>query len=179
MTRTAKTYGGALFDLAEEEGRSRQILEEMTALDAAFRAEPDYLYLLATPSLSKEERCGILDESFRDRIHPYVLNFLKILTEKGYIRYFSDCCRAYREQYNEDNDILCVRAVAAQPLTTEQLQNLTRKLVSVTGKKIQLECDVDPACMGGIRLDYDGKRVDGTVQNRLASIGKLLKNTML
>ena len=179
MTEVAKVYAQGLYDLAKDENLSERVLEELSVLDVSFTQTPEYLRLLTAPDIPKQERCGILDEGFRERVHPYVLNFLKILTEKGYIRHFSECCRAFREQYNEDNGILCVRAVTAQPLTAEQLQNLTRKLVNVTGKKIQLECDVDPACMGGIRLDYDGKRVDGTVQNRLASIGKLLKNTML
>ena len=179
MTEVAKAYAQGLYDLAKDENLSERVLEEIAVLDMSFVQTPDYLRLLAAPDLSKQERCAILDDSFRGKVHPYVLNFLKILMEKGYIRHFSECCRAYREQYNEDNGILCVRAVTAQVLTAEQLENLTRKLVNVTGKKIQLECDVDPACMGGIRLDYDGKRVDGTVQSRLASIGKLLKNTML
>ena len=179
MTEVAKAYAQGLYDLAKDENLSERVLEELAVLDMSFVQTPDYLRLLAAPDLSKQERCAILDDSFRGKVHPYVLNFLKILMEKGYIRHFSECCRAYREQYNEDNGILCVRAVTAQVLTAEQLENLTRKLVNVTGKKIQLECDVDPACMGGIRLDYDGKRVDGTVQSRLASIGKLLKNTML
>ena len=33
--------------------------------------------------------------------------------------------------------------------------------------------------LGGLRLSYDGKQVDGTVKNRLDAIGKLLKNTVL
>ena len=30
-----------------------------------------------------------------------------------------------------------------------------------------------------LRLNYDGKQVDGTVKTKLDSIGKLLKNTVL
>ena len=33
MTRTAKTYGGALYDLAAEEGRAELILQEMLRAD--------------------------------------------------------------------------------------------------------------------------------------------------
>ena len=50
--------------------------------------------------MPKEERVRILDDSFRGKLHPYVLNFLKILTEKGYMRHFSDCCKAFEESYN-------------------------------------------------------------------------------
>lgn len=179
MTEVAKAYAQGLYSLAKDEGLGKAVLDELNVLDESFAREPDFLRLLAAPDITKQERCGILDSSFRGKIQPYVLNFLKILTEKGYIRHFSQCCRAYREQYNQDNGILCVRVVSAQALTDAQKEKLSRKLQQVTGKTIALECTVDPRCLGGIRLDYDGKRVDGTVQNRLDTIGKLLKNTML
>ena len=53
------------------------------------------------------------------------------------------------------------------------------KKIIATGKTIDLQNRIDPACLGGIRLDYDGKRLDDTVSHRLDSIGALLKNTVL
>ena len=179
MTRVGSVYAQALYDLAKEEGLGKKILEEMKILGEAFDQNPDYLRLLSTPNLSKDERISILDESFRGRVEPYVLNFLKILTEKGYVRRFSDCCDAYRELYNEDNGILPVKAVTAVPMTEAQKAKLTEKLVKITGKTIELNNVIDEKCLGGVRLDYDGKRVDDTVQHRLDAVRSLLKNTML
>ena len=179
MTQIGNTYAAGLYSLAKEEDLSGQILEQLTALDAAFSREPDYLRLLAAPNLSKEERCDILDEGFRGKVHPYVLNFMKLLTQKGYIRHFSDCCHAYREQYHDDHGILPVCAVSAVPLTAEQTAKLQKKLEAITGKAVELTNRVDPAVLGGVRLDYSGRRVDGTVQNRLDAVRQLLKNTVL
>ena len=179
MTQIGKAYAQGLYALALEEDLCRQILEEMNTLDVSFTQEPDFLRLLSASNLHKDERCAILDDSFRGRVHPYVLNFLKILTEKGYVRHFSDCCKAYREQYNIDNGILPVCAVSAVALTAQQKQRLTDKLAGLTGKTIELTNRIDPECLGGVCLDYDGKRVDGTVQQRLQSIRTLLKNTVL
>ena len=58
-------------------------------------------------------------------------------------------------------------------------KKLSAKLSRLTGKTIELVNRVDSACIGGVRLDYDGKRVDGSVANRLESIRNLLKNTVL
>ena len=179
MTQAANTYGQALYDLAKEENLGQAILEELTVLKGVFADAPQYSKLLSTPDIPKQERCAILDEAFRGKVHPYVLNFLKILTEKGYIRQFPDCCDAYRGYYNEDNGILVVKAVSAVALSEEQKQKLTAKLESNTGKRIDLQCSVDAAQLGGLRLNYDGKQVDGTVRNRMDAIGKLLKNTVL
>lgn len=179
MTQAGIVYGQALYDLARSEGLSDIILEELAVLRQSFEAEPDFIRLLSTPSLTKEERCRILDDSFRGKVQPYVLNFLKILTEKGYIRHFSDCCITYRQQYNHDNGILPVQAVVAVPLTTDQQQRLTQKLTALTGKTVDLSVKIDTQVLGGIRLDYDGKRLDDTVSHRLDAIRIALKNTVL
>jgi len=104
---------------------------------------------------------------------------LKILTEKGYTRHFADCCKAYRQNYNLDHGILEVTAVTALALSRDQADRLSQKLAKVTGKTIDLVNRIDPAVLGGVRLDYDGKRLDDTVSHRLESIGTLLKNTVL
>ena len=179
MTDVGSVYGSALYTLARDESLAASVLEELTVLEQSFRQEPGFLRLLSTPALSKDERCRILDDSFRGKVQPYVLNFLKILTEKGYLRHFSDCCKTYRDQYNEENGILPVVAVTAISLSGEQAARLSEKLTRVTGKTIALANRVDPACLGGGRLEFDGKQLDDTVEHRLAAIGSMLKSTVL
>ena len=179
MTQIGSVYGEALYDLAQSESLADEILEQMTVLAESFAQEPDFLRLLSAPNLSKEERCGILDESFAGKVHPYVLNFLKILTEKGYSRHFPDCCRSYREQYNRANGIVEVTAVTAVALTQEQAQKLSKTLSDLIHKRVSLTNRVQPGILGGVRLDYDGKRLDDTVIHRLETVRGLLKNTVL
>lgn len=180
MTEVGSVYGQALYDLALSENLTKDIFEELKVLCHCITVEePTFIKLLSTPTLTKQERCKILDDSFHGKIQPYLLNFMKILTEKGYMRHFSDCYEAYRECYYRDNGILLVNAVTAVPLTADQLQRLTKKLIAITGKQIELRGRVDPDCLGGIRLDYDGKRVDDTVAHRLDAIRSVLKNTVL
>ena len=179
MTQVGSVYGEALYTLALEENLSAAIAEELSALEQAFRAEPDFIRLLGTPNLSVQERCNILDDSFRGKVQPYVLNFLKILTEKGYMRHFFDCCKAFEECYNRDNGILPVTAITAVSLNPAQAEKLTAKLCQITGKQVKLHNRVDPEVLGGVRLDYDGKQLDDTVSHRLDAVRGLLKNTVL
>ena len=179
MTQIGNVYGEALYGLARDEGMAKAILEELSVLKESFLREPAFLQLLSTPNLSKQERCGVVDDCFQGKVHPYVLNFLKILTEKGYIRHFSDCCTSYRQLYNQDNGILPVTAVTAVPLNEAQTGKLTEKLAQITGKSIDLVNRVDASVLGGMRLDYDGKRLDDTVAHRLEAVRSLLKNTVL
>ena len=170
MTETAKMYGGSLYDLAAEEGLETRILGELDEVQQLLKQNPDYLRLLSTPSIPKKERCGLLDEALRGQVHLYVLNFLKILCEKGTLRELSGCARAYRIRYNQAHGILEATAISAVPLTEPQRTELHAKLESLTGKTIDLKTKVDAKVLGGIRLDIEGTELDGTVQNRLASL---------
>ena len=179
MTEIATTYGQAMYDLARDEGLAKDLLEELVALNESLTAESGFIQLLSTPNIPKEERVRILDDSFRGKLHPYVLNFLKVLTEKGYMKHFSGCCQMYKQQYNQDNGIVPVTAYTAVALSDELRAKLCAKLSTVTGKTSELDCRIDPETLGGVRLDFDGKQVDGTVRRRLEDIRGLLKNTVL
>ena len=179
MTDAANQYGTALYELAKDENLADEILSEISVLQQVTAEESRFLTLLNAPNLPKEERCQILDTVLKGKVHPYLLNFLKILTEKGYMKQFPGCCRVFRDHYNLDKGILPVTCVTAAPVSPELQKKLSDKLSSVTGKTIDLILKVDSACLGGVRLDFDGKQVDGTVRRRLEDVKNILKNTVL
>ena len=179
MTEAASVYGEALYALAKDENKSDLILKQLKTLNECFSAEPDFLRLLSAPNVSKIERKEILDTCFKDKTELYLLNFLKILMEKGYIREFSSCVQVFSERYNNDHGIMPVSAVTAVPMSDNQKEKLAAKLSGITGKQIELTNTIDPACIGGVRLDYDGKRVDDTIIHRLDAVSSMLKNTIL
>ena len=179
MSKQAGVYAQALYDLGAEEGLEDRFLEELKMLEKVFRDQPDYLRLLAAPNVSKKERCGLLQESIGGRVHPYVLHFVKLLTEKNRIRQFCDCCKEFEHLYNIAHGILPVQAVTAVVLSDAQQTRLTEKLSAITGKTVRLYNRIDPDCLGGVRLVYDGKLVDGTVAGSLNALRDTLTATAL
>ena len=83
MTTATSLYGQSLYDLAAEEGLSEEILMQMEAVEKIFAENPDYITLLLEPSIPRRERLGLLEEAFKDQLHPYLLNFLMILLENN------------------------------------------------------------------------------------------------
>ena len=179
MSQAGTVYGQGLYTLAKEEALEEQILGELAVLETAFAETPEFSKLLASHNIPRQERTAVLEESFRGKVHPYVLNFLKLLTDKDHIRHFSECCKAYREQYNGEKGILEVQVISAVALNEGQKSRLTDKLTALTGKTISLLCRVDPTVLGGVMLRYEGCQVDGTLQGRLDSLNKNLKNTVI
>ena len=179
MTGAGAVYGQALYDLAKEEGLEQEIYDQLIMLDGVFAGQPEYLRLLNASNLPCEQRLQLVEECFGGKVQPYLNNFLKILTQRGHIRSFPECVTQYREQYNITHNILPVKAITAAALNDAQKKRLEEKLCSITGKTAQVTNRVDPAVMGGVRLEYDGTQVDDTVANRMDSIRKLLNNTVL
>ena len=179
MTTATSLYGQSLYDLAAEEGLSEEILKQMEAVDAIFKENPDYVTLLLEPSIPRRERLGLVEEAFKDQVHPYLLNFLMILLENSLLRSFGSCCRTYRSSYYKDNGIEEAVVTSAVSLTDDQAKTLKAKLEKISGKSIILKQKVDSGVLGGLKVEIGGKLLDGTVMGRLADLRKKVSETVL
>jgi len=179
MTEVAKTYGEALYELAANEGCSQELLEQMETLAAAFKQQPDFIKLLSSPAIHKEERLAVVDKCFKEQLHPYLLNFIKILLERGSVAEFGGCFTAFKDRFDQDHGIEEVRAVTALPLSEALFGQLKQKLEQLTGKTVRLQNVVDPAVLGGVRLEMRGKQLEGTVQHQLEALRRSLTQMTL
>ena len=176
MTKHARTYGQALFDLAKEEGLEDAILADLKAFCAVVSDVPEYTKLLSSPALSAEERNSAIDEAWNGKLHRYTLNFVKLMCDQGSASELSDCCAEFTRLYNEANGIAVATAVCAAPLAPELAEKLRCALEKKTGKKVELTVKVDESLIGGMRLLIDGVQTDNSIAFHLSEIRKLLRN---
>ena len=172
MTKTARLYGDSLYDLAVEEGVSAPVLEQASQIRQIFKENPDYLRLLCEPSLPKSERTGLIDKAFGDSTERYLLNFMKLLCERGLLGEFAGCCEEMERRYCLDNNIATAVVYAAVALDDAQKAALQSK---ITGKTIRMEVKIDPSVIAGLRVEVDGELLDGTVQGRMSGISRKLE----
>ena len=83
MTKTALLYGGSLYDLAAEENLEEKLLEESSQIRKLFWENPEYVRLLSEPSVAIKERLDMIEEAFGESADRYLVNFLKLLCERG------------------------------------------------------------------------------------------------
>ena len=168
----ARLYGGSLYELAAGEDLAQTIMEELRLVWQLFKENPSYRKLLKEPSILLAQRIALLDSAFGGQIHPYLLNFLKLLCEKGMIMELGGCCREYRAHFYEDNDMASAFVTSAVALTGGQAAALKTRLESLTGKKILLTQKVDESLLGGLKVEFEEKRLDGTLRERLNVLGR-------
>ncbi len=179
MTQTAKNYADALYELASDEGLAEEIYPQINEIGLLFHGNPDYPKLLSAPNIGLSERLSILDQAFSGRVHRYVLSFLKLLCEQGHIRELPTCVERFNARYDEDRGIVHIKVTTAVPLTRDQKARIHKRMCAYTGKSVEESYRVDPAVLGGIRMEYDGKELDGTVRQRLEGLRKTLSDTVL
>ena len=174
----AKGYGGALFELAEESGRTEAILGDLKTAQLAFMENPKYKTLLDTPALSKEERLALIDAAFSGA-DEYVLNVIKMLCEKRNVHLFGAVVDDFCSLYDEARGIERVEAVTAVAMTDGQKNAMASKLEAIMGKTVVLTNKLDPSIIGGVVLRYSGVQLDGSIKTRLDEFKKNLSNIVM
>ena len=171
-------YGTALFLLAKETGLTEEIKRDLTAAVRAMEKAPEYTKILDTPAIAKEEKIKLSDEAFRG-LCEYVVNLIKMLSEKHSVKALPEILKAYIALYNEDKGIEEVEAVTAAPMSESQLQAMKKKLEEMTGKTVIIKNTVDKTILGGVKLRYEGKQIDASVRTRLDGFAESLKNVVI
>lgn len=170
MTETARIYGGSLYDLAAEENLTGEILGQMEQIRTLLRENPEYERLLSEPSIPQMERNGMIEAAFGGQAQRYLVNFMKLMCEKNLLGEYSGCFEAFKSRYYEDHNIAEAVVTSVCPLSEEQQKRLKEKLKKISGKEIILIQKTDPALLAGVRVELDGKLLDGTVKNRISEI---------
>lgn len=170
MTGLAREYGEGLYELARDEELRPMIHEQLADIAALLKQEPDFIRLLCSRAVERQNRLKVVDDTFRDRVHPYVTNFMKLLVEKEHFDAFPLCCEWFHQRYCEDYGIVEAKVVSAVPLSEAERSALRVKLSGISGKQVSLIETIDPAVIGGVRVEMEGRRYDNTIQDRLGRL---------
>lgn len=170
MSKAGAEYGGALFELAAEEGLAELLMPEVSGVLKILADHHGYVRLLACPTIPVAERLAALREAFEGKVHARLLTFLLLMTENRRAAFLPDALSEYRRLFRESAGIAEGCCTSAVPLTDQQKSRLHAALSRRTGKRVELTFSVDPALLGGARVTVDGKLYDGTVSEKLAEI---------
>ncbi len=171
--KLASNFGNALFMLAIENGTLERVRSDIEEAALASAREPKYLPLIDSPALPLADRLSLIDKAFSG-VSSEVKNTLKLLSEKRLAYILPKVKDAFMKEYDSYKGIERVTAITAVPLTMEQIERLKAKLQRVTGKQIIIENSIDPGLLGGMKLRYLGRQLDGSIRSRLDAFEKSL-----
>ena len=176
MTHTSREYAEALYELAAEQGQEDAWGEKLREVEDALRAEPGFLNLLASPAIPREERMDALSAAFQDRIPLPMLVLLRMMVYRGHARSLPQMAEDYRALARDRRGEAVARVTSAVALKPEEAEALRTKLEKRFGRKMTLDCQVDPSLLGGIRVETEGRVLDGTLRARLQEIKEVMES---
>jgi F-type H+-transporting ATPase subunit delta len=74
----------------------------------------------------------------------------------------------------EAEGVVRVRVVTAQALSGEERERIAAKLSHTLGLKVKLEESVDPTVLAGVRIEIEGRTLDGTLKARFDQLHRTL-----
>lgn len=170
MSSIGKEYGTALFLLACEQNTLSACADGLQTVRDAFTGNPAYPELLASPGIPLSERLTALTDTFADAVPESVLSFLQLLCEKGRIACFFDAADEYQSLLWARHRMSHAAVTSAVALTAAEKEKLRLKLEQLSHGKVELTYTIDPALLGGLSIEWDGRVLDGSLRQRLRDI---------
>lgn len=160
-----------MHDLALEQGKLEAVHGDMETLRSAVKTRDLYL-LLKSPIISADKKIAVIKAIFEDKFDVLTFAYLKLLVDKGREMYLPEITAEFNHQYKVHKGITSVRVISAAPLSDAVAKSLREQIIAsgATTSKLDIDFQVDPDLIGGFILEFDNKRYDASVAQKLEDL---------
>lgn len=171
----SKTYGEALFEIAIEEKKMDELLEEVRATEQILTENPELHRLLMHPKISKEEKISVMESIFKGRVSDELTGFLNLVIQKERYGELNDILQYFINKVKEEKGIGVAYVTTAVELKESQKEQIVEKLLATTDyKEMEMHYAVEEAVIGGMLIRIGDRVVDSTIQSKLELLKKQL-----
>ena len=174
MSVVGDRYAESLFDLAKEENKVTQYLDDIKLVGEVLDSDPQIVQFFNHVLIENDKKIQLLDQSFKGNVDQYVLNFLKLLVQSRRIRYIDDIVKSYINLSNQYLGIEEGMIYTPYELTDQQIQDIEKAISQKENKKVTLKVSIDPSLLGGIKFQIANRIYDGTIKNKVEMLKKEL-----
>lgn len=163
---TARRYAEAALSIAE---RDDSLDTWVTAVETATQrlGVPELMRVLADPALAFDSRRSVAEQVMADAVTGGPRNLVLLLVRRGRIELLPEVATQLRRLYDQRQGIVKATVTSATPLTDAEMTALGERLAGMTGGRVDLSVQVDPAILGGVMVRMGDRLIDGSVRGRL------------
>lgn len=154
-------------------GDAGRLADELFTLAGAVRSNPDLRDALSDNSRTTEDKANLVRGLLNGRALP-ATDVLAVEALSGSHRTVDAALTAYQKVAADVQGKAAAVVRVARPLTPADTDRLAAALSRQYGKDIHVNVVVEPALIGGIRVEIGDDIIDGTVLNRLGDAGRKL-----
>ena len=157
---SARRHAQAVFQIAMGNNEVEKWRSELKDISAALRV-PQLLAILESPKIHFSEKEQLLNKCLPD-LSRLALNFVYFLVIKQRLSILNEIAAEYERMADAQQGIEHARVVTAIPVDEKEQRLLSERLAALTGKRIVLTSEVDPAIIGGFVARVGDKLIDGS-----------------
>lgn len=175
---TARRYAEAIFEIAERDGTVERWLTQLNDVAEAV-SRSQVVRRLEDPHVPLEARAKALHDVVGTEMLPQMGNLLGLVLRRRRLDSLPQIAREFKRLYNRRAGVVDATATSALRLDQHEIDALTTRLESMTGKKVELATVVDPGILGGIQVRIGDTLYDGSVRGRLERLRSRLQSGAL
>lgn len=160
------TYAEALYEAALDSSAVTPVAEDIASFAAALEGSVELRAALTDPEVNAAHRKAVV-EGVAEGAHPLVLNFLRVLADRGRLDDLPAIAGAFSDRVSRAENRIDVEAVTAVPLPADLRERIVEQIRAKTGAEVRMTETVDPDIVGGLVLRVGDSVVDGSVRHRL------------
>ena len=176
----SKTYGDALFEVALEEDKLDQFLEEVKAVKAAVDENQDLFKLMSHPKVVKEEKIKVVEDIFSGKVSRELVGLVRMIVDKGHFEQIDSVFTYFIDEVKEYRNIGTAYVTSALELTDAQKSAIEKRLLETTKYvTFEMHYNVDAAIIGGLVIRIGDRVVDSSIRTKLADLTRELSKIQL
>ncbi|MCM1110013.1 MAG: F0F1 ATP synthase subunit delta [Clostridium sp.] len=168
-----RRYAKALYKVAAEKGKQKEIYGTMNNLIASFRSAPELTEVVRNPCQSNADKLMLLHTAAGspEGSDPLFDDFLQLLIRNNRLEFVEAVANAFCALYREENNIRIVTLTTAAPLDKTRMDRLRGFITShLDGATMEFRTSVDPSLTGGFIVTIDNERLDASISNELKQL---------
>lgn len=175
ISLSAKNYSKALVEMVRDNVISFEDLsKDLAAVSEILETSQDLRLTLENPTVSEEVKSQIIEEVFKNEVHPQVVSFLKVLIDKNRFSEFSQIKADYEIKLDDVNKIQAVEITSAVELSEEYRERILQKLSEKLQKNIRPNWKVDENIIAGLIYRINDNVIDTSIKSKLDKLNKNL-----
>ena len=175
QNEVASRYGLALYSLARDKNCINSYQEEVKGLISVLKENADFIVVLSSSFLSKEERQQILEDTLKG-VSPDIVNLLKIVIENHRTSLMLEVLESFNSYCNEHNGVIEGYLYSSMRLDESRIKQIEDKISKKENQKVALKNVIDPTLLGGVKVVVHDRVYDGSLKYYLENMKKdLLK----
>ena len=164
----------ALIAAAQQAGRLDTVEDELFRAGRVVAGSPQLRMALSDRSAPVQRRVELVDDLLGDKVADETIRLVRqaVVAPRG--RKLEDALEAFAAVAADRRSRVVATVTAAVPLTEAQRDRLGEILARVSGHEVQLNVQLDPDLIGGLRVEIGDEVIEGSVLSRLADARRRL-----